>query len=99
MGPTYTSSKFHNCNAFPTVWAAIQGCEGKTNRWRYVIGHFGREGAEWVCPTCEVASALSNSLRGKAQQDHFLALEAAAGVENYRTAKCAWVDGRPVLVR
>lgn len=92
-----TAKSARACNIFPAVWAAIVGCTGKGKAWRYGIGHFGRTSVEYACPVCRDAKDRSDALVGPAHQEHLTALQAAAGVADYRVAEVEWIDGRPVL--
>lgn len=92
-----TGKAVKSCTTFPTVWAAIVGCTGKGNAWRYTIGHFGRRTAEYACPTCRAAQERLDALRGPAHTEALRALQDAAGVADYRLAETAIVNGRPVL--
>lgn len=92
-------SKVRRCNAFPTVWAAIHGCSGSSNAWRYTVGAFGHRVAEYACPTCQAARARTEGLMGRAYADALRAEQDAAGVSDYRTQPARWIDGRPQLIR
>lgn len=92
-----TAKAAKRCTAFPLVWAAIVGCTGTGTAWRYTIGHFGRRVPEFACPTCRAARDASDALQGPAHQAHLAALQAAAGVADYRVAEVAFEGGRPVL--
>jgi hypothetical protein len=92
-----TAKASKSCNVFPSVWAAIVGCTGKGNAWRYGIGHFGRQCVEYACPTCRAATERLDALVGPAHQTALRALQDAAGVADYRLAEVIVVGGRPVL--
>jgi hypothetical protein len=96
-----TGSKAHKCNTFPTVWAAIYGCKGeRVVTWRYTIGNFGRRVPEYACETCQAALARSEAC-GNDRAAYAAELEraqAAAGIEDYRTARFGLVDGVPTLL-
>ncbi len=85
------------CNTFPDVWAAIVGCTGKGKSWRYTVGHFGRQTAEYACDTCKAAKSRLDALVGPAHTAELARLRTAAGVEDYRTAEVVRRNGRPVL--
>jgi hypothetical protein len=93
-----TASKPRRCTVFPTVWAAIVGCTGSGRDWRYYIaGSFGRR-PEFACPTCREAKDRFDALIGPAHQQALLEAQAAAGVEDYRTARAKVIDGVPRLL-
>lgn len=92
-------SREHRCSAFPTVWAAINGCAGSANYWRYTVGGFGRREVEYACSACRAARDESDALAGAALQSHLRSKQDAAGVADYRTARAKWVGGRPQLVK
>ena len=96
-----TAKAAKRCTTFPTVWAAILGCTGSGNAWRYTIGHFGRRTIEYACPTCRAAQDESDAQRGAGchaqYQAHLRAAQDRAGVADYRLAEVVERDGRPVL--
>lgn len=86
------------CNVFPTVWAAIVGCKGeRVTTWRYTVGNFGHRVAEYACPTCKGLKDHFDSLTPADRQDALAFAQKAAGVEDYRTARVALVNGVPTL--
>lgn len=88
------------CNKYPTVWAAMYGCKGeKTTAWRYTVGAFGHRVAEYACPTCQAADALTAAMNHPEQQAHLNALHVANGVADYRYQKSMRINGVPTLVR
>jgi hypothetical protein len=92
-----TTKTAKTCNTFPSVWAAILGCTGKGAAWRYTVGHFGRRDVEYACPICRAAKDRLDALQGPALQEALTALQAAAGVADYRLAEVIFEAGRPVL--
>lgn len=97
MSAWKTARRARACNTFPDVWAAIVGCTGSGKSWRYGVGHFGRQTAEFACEACKAAQDRSEALRGPAHTAHLRALSEAAGVADYRVAEVVRIDGRPVL--
>jgi hypothetical protein len=86
------------CSTFPHVWAAIVGCTGKGHAWRYSVGNFGRQVAEYACPTCHAAKVRLDALSAVELRAELARLQAAAGVADYRLAEVRVLSGgRPVL--
>lgn len=99
----HKGTKAHKCNVFPTVWAAIFGCQGeRVTVWRYTVGHFGKRVAEYACPTCLAHKTRLDNLRGlvnrQAHEDALAEAQAAAGVEDYRLCDVRLVNGVPTIV-
>jgi hypothetical protein len=97
MNAWKTAKSAKPCTIFPAVWAAIVGCTGTGKSYRYAPAHFGVSRPEYACPVCRAAKDASDALMGPAHQEHLTALQAAAGVADYRVAEVEWIDGRPVL--
>jgi len=89
------SKKARRCMSFPTVWAAINGCEGMTRMWRpcNIDGHV------FECDTCHAKREETKGLRNAELQAVLIRRQAEAGVDNYRTEPARWVDGRPRLLK
>jgi hypothetical protein len=85
------------CSIFPHVWAALVGCTGKGRAWRYGVGHFGRQVAEFACPSCKAAADKLDAMTAVERSAELERLQAAAGVSDYRLAETRVVAGRPVL--
>jgi hypothetical protein len=97
MNAWKTAKSAKPCTIFPAVWAAIVGCTGTGKSYRYATAHFGVSRPEYACPVCRAAKDASDALMGPAHQEHLTALQAAAGVADYRVAEVVRIDGRPVL--
>ena len=94
-----TQTKTGRCNLFSTIWAAMYGCTGAGTFAGYVPVSFGRKSSEYACPVCRAVQDKQRKMNARDRQAEMLRIEAENGVENYRYARAAWVNGRPVVVR
>lgn len=92
-------SKSSRCNVFSTVWAAMYGCTGSGNMWRYSVGSFGHRRVEYACPHCLAAEQKTSAMNAPELQAFLGATSVTAGVDNYRYQPAKWIDGRPQLVK
>lgn len=79
-----TSKTPRTCNRYSMIWAGLIGCLGSTRRWRR--DYDGR--AVFICDACLAHEELTSRLTPSQRQDHLHALQQAAGVADYRRARC-----------
>lgn len=92
-----TVSKVGRCNAFPSVWAAIFGCEGegKFTGWQAPTTSGGSYRAQYGA--CACARTLTDGLPDHARSYALRQISDMAGVENYRHERTEIRNGRPCL--
>lgn len=95
-----TASKNGRCNVFPSVWAALYGCEGEGTfyGWQAPTTSGGRARAQYACGACRCGKALTAGLPDHAYGEALRQVQAMAGVENYRHERTEIRNGRPCLV-
>jgi hypothetical protein len=94
-----SAKKNIKCNCFNRPFAAMFGCTGKATHWRYGVYNLGRQSIDYACDVCKNESDADGERNHSERQARLRQVQDAAGVENYRYVKTAWIDGRPQLVK